>query len=430
MKSLFRPLLAAALMALATVASLQPVAWASQAAARLCAWVLAPCEPGYGMLGANTLTSLIPALYEALDVVSRELVGFLPGIMRDAQVERAAVGQQVLSPIVPPGVMSDITPGVTPPNDGDVNVGNLAVTITKSKRVPFRWTGEDERGLNANGAGAQVIKGYQIQQALRTLVNAMEADVWAAARVGASRAFGTPGTTPFATDLSSSAQLRKILDDNGAPGQRSLVIDTTAGANLRTLGQLTKANEAGTTMTRSDGMLIDLHGFAIRESGAVNQNAAGTGAGYTTTAAGFPVGTTAIPLITGAGTIVPGDVITIAGDVNKYVVAAGIAAPGTITLAAPGLRKAIPTAATAVTVLGSATQSIAFAQSALLLATRAPALPDGGDMAVDRMTVTDPRSGISFELALYPQYRQMQYEVSAAWGAAATKANHIAMLLG
>ena len=380
---------------------------------------------------ANTLTSLIPSLYASLDIVSRELVGCIPCATRDPSAQRAAVGQTVLSFKSPSATASDITPGVTPPNDGDQTIGNVAVTITKSRRVPFRWNGEEELGLNNNGAGASAIKTAQITQAIRTLVNEMEVDLVAAARVASSRAYGTAGTTPFASTLGDPAQLRKILDDNGAPaGDRCLVIDTTAGAALRTLAQLTKANEAGTSLTLREGELLNLHGFSIHESAGVVVNTKGTGASYTSSTAGFAVGSTSIAIITGTGTVLAGDVVTFAGDTNKYIVETGVAAPGTIVLAAPGLRVALAASAVAMTIGANYTGNIGFSSSSLMLSTRAPALPDGGDLAVDRMTITDPRSGISFEVAMYPQYRQMQYEVSAAWGVKGIKSNHSAILLG
>ena len=37
---------------------------------------------------------------------------------------------------------------------------------------------------------------------------------------------------------------------------------------------------------------------------------------------------------------------------------------------------------------------------------------------------------MSFEIAIYPQYRQIQYEISAAWGVAVAKAEHFGLLLG
>lgn len=379
---------------------------------------------------ANTLTSLIPALYASLDVVSRELVGCIPCATLDATVSRAAVGQTVYSFKTPSAAATDITPGVTPPNDGDQTIGNVSLSITKSRRVPFRWNGEEELSLNNNGAGAAAIRNTQMQQAMRTLVNEMEVDAVRAAVVASSRSYGTAGTTPFASNLADPAQIRKILDDNGAPsGDRCLIIDTTAGANLRTLAQLTKANESGTSLTLRDGELLSLHGMSIHESAGVAAATKGTGASYTTNTAGYAVGATAITLITGSGTILAGDTITFAGDTNKYVVATALTG-GVVTIAAPGLRVAIPTSATAVTVGNTATQNVAFSSSALVLATRVPALPDGGDSAVDRMIITDPRSGISFEVAMYAQYRQMQYEISACWGVAGIKSNHSAILLG
>ena len=373
---------------------------------------------------------MIPSVYKALNVISRELVGLIPSVTLDADASRVAVGQQLVVMRAQAPTATDITPGVTPPNDGDQTFGNVALTVTKSRRVPFRWNGEEQKGVNNHGAGFQQMKQDQIEYAIRTLVNEMEADVYLAARIAASRATGTPGTAPFATNLSDPAQVRKILDDNGAPQTgRSLVIDTTAGANLRSLAQLTKANEAGGTMTLRDGQLLDVHGFSIKESAAVKPVTKGTGAGYVVNnAGGYAVGATQIAVNTGTGTVNAGDIITFAGDSNKYVVETALNA-GVVGIAFPGLMQPVANGAT-VTLSNNFTANIAFSRDAIILAARQPALPEGGDLAIDRTTVVDPRSGMAFEIAMYPQYRQMQYEVSAAWGVKGIKSPHTALLIG
>lgn len=384
---------------------------------------------------SNTLTNLIPTIYNALDVVSRELVGFIPAVSSDMTYDRAAVGQTVRSPVAPAATAGDITPAVTPPNDGDQTIGSVSMTISKARRVPIRWNGEEKLGLDNNGASFNVIFRDQVAQAMRALCNEVEADL-AALHISASRAYGTAGTTPFASDLSATANMRKILADNGAPmGDLQLVIDTSAGAKMRTLTQLSKANEAADTGLLRRGVLLDVHGFAIRESAQVKTSTAGTGASATTDNAGYAVGATVIALASaGTGTLVAGDVIAISGDTaNQYVVVSGdtdVSNGGTFTIAAPGLRKAIPTSTKAITVVAAAARNMAFARSAIALATRAPALPPQGDSAIDRQIVTDADSGLSFEIAQYAQYRQMQYEVSLAWGVAAIKAEHLAILLG
>jgi hypothetical protein len=135
----------------------------------------------------------------------------------------------------------------------------------------------------------------------------------------------------------------------------------------------------------------------------------------------------------GTGTILAGDVVTFAGDSNKYVVTSGdadVSGGGTITLAAPGLRVAMSTATKAITVVASAARNMAFNRSALVLAARAPARPEEGDMAEDVIVITDPRSGLSMEFAMYKGYRKVRYEVGLAWGVKNIKPEHTALLLG
>lgn len=387
---------------------------------------------------ANTLTGLVPTLYESLDVVSRELVGMIPAVSRNSSAERAAVNESILIPIAPSVGLADTTPGVTAPNTGDQVLTSVQMTISKSKHAPIRWNGEEQKGLLNAGIYHGILVN-QFAQAFRALTNQIEVDLFTTAYQNASRAYGTASTAPFGTagDLSDIAQVRKILDDNGAPqGDLQLALGSAGIANLRgKQNVLFKVNEAGTDSLLREGILGRLEGMDIRNSAGITAVSKGTGASFTTTTAGFAVGTTQIPLITGTGTILAGDVVTIAGDTNKYGVTVGISGPGTITIGAPGLLIAVAPSATAVTVGASSTSNLAFSRSAIQLITRTPAMPIGPDgrpmeMADDVMELADPKSGIVYQIAVYRQFMQLVYHVRLAWGAQAIKPNHTAILLG
>lgn len=387
---------------------------------------------------ANTLGALVAPIYEALNSISREFVGFIPGVQRDnGNFARAAVGQRVSVPIVPPVTGADIVPGVTPPNDGDQIFGNVDLTITKSRAFPVKWNGEEQLALENSGAMLPPILRMQFQQAFRAAVNEVEQDIAAIAYKNASRASGTAGTTPFGTvnDLTDFAYPAQILDENGAPAApRSMIVNSAAMANLR--GKQTvlfRVNEAGTDETLRRGKVGQVEGFDIGYSPGIKQVVKGTGTGYVLGAGSFPAGTKTLPLTTGSGTVNAGDVITLAGDPYKYVVASGVSAPGTIAIQSPGLKVA-HAAGDAVTVGNSFTPNVAFTSDGLVLATRPPALPkrlDGtyGDSGVHQLIV-DEFSGIAFDVGVYDMYRQTRFEVSLAWGVAAPNPEHIALLLG
>ena len=383
---------------------------------------------------ANTLTNLTPDLYEALDTVSRELVGLIPAVTLNASAERAAKGQTIRSAVAPAAAAADITPAQTAPDTGDQTIGNKTLSISNSRGVAIRYNGEEQRGLNANGPGYQNVLRDQFAQAMRTLCNEVETDI-ADLYASASRAYGTAGTTPFGTagDFTDASSALQILKDNGAPlTGNQLVVSSAAGANM--LGLQSRVDVQGNDSLLRQGVMLSTAGMDIRESAQIISHTKGTGSSATTDDSGYAVGATVITLASaGTGTILAGDVITFAGDTNKYVVASGdadVSGGGTITLAEPGLKVAIAASATAITVGDSYAANMAFNRSAIVLVTRAPARPEEGDLAEDVMLVTDPRSGITFEVSMYKEYRQVHFEVALAWGVSAIKPEHMALLVG
>ncbi len=378
---------------------------------------------------ANTLTGLEGKLYAAVDLVSRELVGMTNSVNINAEMSKAAKGKAVTIPVSTPTTGVDTTPGMNPPDPADKETKTRSLTITKSRSYEFGFTGE-ETLLLENGAGYVDRQTAEIAQAIRGLTNEIEADLCALYK-GFSRAYGTAGTTPFATNLKDTAQILRLLQDNGAPAKAgwNLCIDTIAGANMRTLAQLTDVNRAGESSFLRQGTILPIHNGLAKESGQISDHTKGTGTSYQTNSASLAVGSTIIPIDTGSGTVVAGDVVTFAGDSNKYVVKTGVAAAGNLVIAEPGLRTAVADDA-AMTILDNYTPNMAFTPDAVSLALRKVASPEGGDLAVATFTIVDPFSGLLYEFAEYKGYLQNKYEVRAAWGVGVTKEEHTALLLG
>ena len=379
---------------------------------------------------ANTLTNLVPTLYEAVDIVSREITGFIPAVKVNASAERAAVNEPILVPVTTQNQLYDITPGTTPPDNGDQVVDNVEIKITKSRMAPVRWTGEEQLGVGNSGTYNKILAD-QFVQAMRLLVNEVEADI-AATYVDASRAYGTAGTAPFASSLGDAAQARKMLADNGAPlTDMQLVVDTVAGANLRSLPHLTHVNEAGTDTTLRRGVLLDLMGFAVRESAQVASHTAGslTGTPLVNNTSGYAKGATSIAFDgTTAEALKAGDVVTFGSDPNKYIVAKD-ASDSPLELGKPGLVASVADNA-AIAVGNGYVANMAFDRNAIQLVTRAPAMPNGGDSADDVEIVADPVSGLTFQVAVYREYRRVKFEIGLAWGVKLIKPEHCVILLG
>lgn len=383
---------------------------------------------------ANVLTDLAADIYKAADIVGREIVGFVPSSMLNTGSEGAAVGQTVRSHFTRQASVVDMTPSMTVPEGTDQTVDNKTMTLTKQRGVQIPWTGEDIRFVNG-GSGYETIYGDQIAQAMRAIVNEVEADAATEAYTNASRAVGTAGTTPFGSNFDVIAEARQILVDNGMPvndGQVSMVLNTLAGTNLRNLAQLQKANEAGGDQLLRNGVLLDLQGVMLRESAQVQAHTKGAGVGYDLNGAAS-VGDTTLTLDGGTVNttgIKAGDVVTLAGDSNNYVVNTGLtSATGDIVIGGPGLREA-GADTTELTIGDSYTANVVMHRQAMEIAMRPFAKPLGGDAAVDVMVVQDPFSGLTFEISAYKGFNKAMISVGAVWGYKAWKPDAIALVMG
>jgi hypothetical protein len=383
-------------------------------------------------MASSTLTNLLPDLYTAVDNVSRELTGFIPAAARDSNAERAAKNEDVRVPITTSESASDISPSNTPPSGGGNTVNNRTITISNFRHVQVTFTGEEEMGLR-NAGTFENIQQARFFQAMRTLVNEIEQDC-ADLYYKAARAVQDAGTTPFgnAEDLSDFADAARILDENGAPQMdRQLVLDTTAMANLRGNNTiLQKVNEAGTNDALREGMFERVHNLSIRNSQQVVSHSSGAGTGLQTNSGSLSAGTTDIPLDTGSNDVKQGDILTASGDANKYIVNNGFTGgSGTATINQPGLEASIADN-TSVDDPADYVANMFFHRDAMQLATRTPAVPEGGDDAEDRATVEDPQTGLAFDVATYPGYHQNLVDIGIAWGVDVTKEEHLGILLG
>lgn len=370
-------------------------------------------------------------MYEALDIVSRELVGIIPATTINATASGVAKGQSLRIPVTPSNTAEDLIASDDKPNASFQTIDNVEVTINKIRRCKVSWQGEEQLGL---GGLASPIMRDQYVQMMRTLVNEMEKDCAvevAQSAILAGKFVGKAGETPFAQNLDVLTEARKMLVDAGSPTtDLQLALNTTAGMKMRNLTQLQKVGDAGDGSLLRQGVLGTLFGFNIRESaGLQEQGTTSVTTGYkVNNASGYDIGAKAIAIDTGAGAIAKGSVVTFGTDTEQYIVAEDIPTGGTTLKLVEGLKKAI--ADNADVKLATNTPNVGFSRGSVILATRLPAVPAGGDSAIDRTVITDPVSGISFEVALWGGAYQNTISIAGAWGVKTIKPEHTVAILG
>ena len=375
-----------------------------------------------------TIASLTEIVYAARDQVAREATGFIQGCTINSTAEGVSTGGTISSiRTTTPTLNNSYTPAMSVPASADISTSVESMTLSQTANVQIPLKGETVRQIT-NTAGRGAFQNL-IAQGIRAMVNAIEARIGVVAKNGASRAIGTAGTTPFASNPNTIAQLRQILRDNGCPcddGMLNLVINTAAGTNLRNLANLYKVNEAGTDATLRRGELLNIHNFSIRESAGVAAHTKGTGTSYQTNGV-VSIGDTTINIDTGTGTLLAGDIITATGGNHSYVARSALSG-GAFGINFPGAREAIADN-TALAIGNNYTANIGFHKSAIELAMRPIAMPEGGD-AGQHEIIFDDVTGLVFDLGLYQGRGMNMLEMTCVYEAKVWKPEFVATLLG
>lgn len=384
----------------------------------------------------NVFTAIIPNLTTAFQRVSQERAPLPRLAQMDFRAEEAALNQTVTVPIAPVITGGDRTAAATFTAGADRTVTSTSITITKDRKFSFHMTGDDFARMVQNPD--YIPASYS--QALRSWRNEVHSDLaglhqsaagyYSASTPSSGAANGTPGTAPFASTINVLTELEKFLNDSLAPLEdRFLFIDTAAKANLGSLGQLIKANEAGSDQLLRQGIVGQLAGFNVTWGNDVKLwSPVGTGAGYVANGVNA-AGSTSLVVKTGTGTILAGDVIAVTRGavVTNYVVATGIAAAGTVVLTSGLISATVDS--DAVAVVAASRRNMAFHREALGLAIRLPKLPPEGDAGMHQL-ITDPETGISVRLSTYKGYGLNNYEISSAWGVKTVRPELLKLLLG
>jgi hypothetical protein len=374
---------------------------------------------------SNTFTALAPTLFSAAKVVAQEPFGVVGAINTSFDDKGVAKGDTVSVDVAPVRAASDFTPAAASTAGADSTGSKIDVQITKSRKVSWHLTGEQIRSLQNATINQDWVK-QLVSQGMRTLRNEAEVDAAVALKIGASRAYGTAGTTPFASDLSVLSNARKILQDNGAPlADLQFVGDSSAGLNLRNLSIFQQAYLAGSEQERRTGKFLPQFGFSIHESAGIAKHTAGTGSGYLVNNASAAIGDTTITVDTGSGTVLAGDVITFASDTNKYVVNTALAST-TLGIGTPGLRIASADNA-AITVGGTYTANLAFERSACVGVIRPPLIP--ANPTIQQQLISDD-FGMTYLMLQIAQYGQLTWELHLAWGFKTINGEFVAIVLG
>jgi hypothetical protein len=407
---------------------------------------------------ASTLDAIHRAEVSANIEVPAEPAGFLEACKLNFSDKGAALGQQIVVPVVVPTANKAITPGAVPPSGDALTPINVQVRLTNPVQQDRVLTAEDMQLLDTVDSRTEIMSQW-MAQGMRAIRNEIDGSLSTSLTIGASRAIGTPGTVPFQKDLSELAALRRILRENGAPmADMQFVGSVGAYTNMLNLNVVAKAMEAGSDKERRSGVILNQFGVnAIRESANILDHTSGSISAAVidgTAGDGTNVGAKALGLKSvtpGSTGFLIGDVFSIASDSHKYVAnpkwgtttdaltdssSDMSGSTGLIYIGNPGLKVATADSRALTFYTGTTengvtgfTPSFLFERHALVCVMRPPVHVEGS-VYYNNVALVKDKFGYTYMFAESVQHHQTSWFLWSIYGSHVTQSEYVAMQIG
>lgn len=377
---------------------------------------------------ANTLSSVIPLIFaQGLNALRSNSV--LPRLVNnDFGTEVKEKGEVINIPIPSTMTSTAVVPGPVAPDPAGVT--------PRAAQIPLDYWEESAFTLTEKEV-AQVVAGVvpiQLSAAVESLATSINASLMGL-YTNVYSIVGTPGTTPFASDLTGITKARRTLGLNKAPlNNRRFVMNPDAEANALALPAFYGALYSGTTSMVDEGKIGHKFGFDWAMDQQIPTQTAGTLTG-TVTANGAQTagqgsinngqqGTVSIATASGAA-FAPnvGDIISFAGSPQTYTIlggsALGASTNGVFNIA-PALVSNLASGAV-VTLTASHVVNLAFHRDAFAFASR----PLKGDIlsneADESFQIPDPISGINMRLTYRKEFHRTRMAFDVLWGVSSVR---------
>ena len=377
---------------------------------------------------ANTFTDVIPILLAQGLATLREQCVMPRLVNTDYSNDPANVGDVVNVWIPSALAATDVTPGKDPVTPPDAQPTKVPIALNRWRKSGFHLT--DKQRLEIIGG----VQSKQAGEAVKALANDVNAFILSKyVKVGGLA--GTPGTTPFATDLAAAKAARAILNKQLAPmTDRRVVLDVNAEANASVLSQFLQADQRGDQQGILAGQIghkLGMDWFLDQQIPTHTSTALSAGAATVNGAHAAGVSTVSIAKATNTAPLVVGDVITIGtgATAESYAVATAttlIVGNTAVAITQP-LRRALAGGET-VALAASHVVNLAFHRDAFAFVSRP--LMGASSNAENIMSVADPVSGVTLRLEVIRQNKQDYFEYDILYGAECVRADLATRIAG